>query len=229
MSVKQSDKVTAELKENNKTKRNSVTFDIKKGVSVYLKILLNYLQMISIIESLKLKWPAYLQNFLNVHSNIGGGVSTEALSLECFLQDQNILTNVIYVQTLLKLILPFAICFVSIIILIQRFRKERKKQINRSIVVLIIVSIFFQPSIIKSLFDNVTCEKIEENLYLKTDLLIDCESDSQQKWVNYIFLFSFKKFLEWNRDLSLHGVLDINLSWNLSILYDLSQKEITRR
>ena len=186
MSVKQSDKVTEQLrsfKENNSanSNRNNATFDIKKGVSVYLKILLNYLQMISIIESLNLKWPVYLQNFLNIHSNIGG-VSTEALSLECFLQDQNIQINVIYVQTLLRLILPFAIFFVSILILV-RSRKDRRKQINRSIVVLIIVSIFFQPSIIKSLFDNVTCEKFEDKQYLKADLLIDCESDSKNNWV----------------------------------------------
>ena len=90
MSVKQSDKMVETLRsfksEAGKLKQDSVTFSPQKGVSVYLKILLNYLQMISIIESLQLKWPIYVQNYLNVYANIGG-VSTEVLSLDCFLQD----------------------------------------------------------------------------------------------------------------------------------------------
>ena len=79
--------------------------------------------------------------------------------------------------------MPFAICLVSIIILVMLFRKQKEQQKNRCIVILIIVSIFFQPTIIKSLFDNIACEKIEGSQYLKANLLIDCNSDSQTTWV----------------------------------------------
>lgn len=168
-----------------KRKSKSQDFDTKKGLSVYLKVLLNYLQMISIIQSLELKWPFYVRNFLNVYSNIGG-VSNQILSVDCLLQHYNIQTESIYIQTVLTLIIPFAIFCVSMIILWVIYMKNKKPQTIRFIVIVIVVSIFLQPSIIKSLFDNITWEEIDGVSYLKADLLIDCDTNSQKEWVKLI-------------------------------------------
>ena len=158
------------------------TFDPKKGMSVYLKILLNYLQMVSIIENMELKWPFYVRNYLNVYSNIGG-VSTQILSFDCLLQDYNIMTESIYISTALTLIMPFAIFLVSMIVLGVIFMRKKKSQKIRFIVIVIVVSIFLQPSIIKTLFDNITCETIDDSSYLKANLLINCDTTSQKQWV----------------------------------------------
>ena len=165
----------------------SRVFDSKKEISVYLKILLNYLQMISIIQSLELKWPFYVSNYLNIYSNLGG-VSTQIISFDCLLQDSNIEIESIYIQTILAIILPFAIFLISIIALgVKYFRnikiKKQQSQKTRFVVVVIVVSIFLQPSIIKTLFDNITCKQIDDSKYLKANFLINCESSSQKTWV----------------------------------------------
>lgn len=161
------------------------TLDSKKEMSVYLKILLNYLQMISIIRSLELKWPFYVGNYLDIYANFGG-VSTQILSFDCLLQDNNIETESIYIQTILAVSLPFAIFLISIIALILlclKNKKTQKTQKTRFIVVVIVVSIFLQPSIIKTLFDNITCKQIDDSQYLKENFLINCETSSQKTWV----------------------------------------------
>ena len=180
--MRQSDKVV-EL--HFSKKENTADFDAKKGISVYLKIFLNYIQMISIIESLELKWPFYVRNYLTIYSNIGG-VSTQLISFECLLQDYDINSESIYVQTLLILMLPFVVFLVALVILagIVLIKKgDKKRQQIRFIAILIIVCIFLQPSIIKSLFDNLTCQNIDGKNYLKANMMIDCNDDSQLKWV----------------------------------------------
>ena len=168
------------------TKRSAFrTLDTKKEMSVYLKILLNYLQMISIIRSLELKWPFYVGNYLNIYANFGG-VSTQILSFDCLLQDYSIETESIYIQTILAVSLPFTIFLISIVALVLlclKNKKTRKTQKTRFIVVVIVVSIFLQPSIIKTLFDNITCKQIDDSQYLKENFLIDCETNSQKTWV----------------------------------------------
>ena len=188
--MRQSDKTVEMMKtqlEKSKTMKLSAsttnrTFDPKKGISVYLKILLNYLQMISIIQSLDLKWPFYVRSYLNVYSNFGG-VSTQILSFDCLLQDHNIETESIYIQTILAVGLPFAIFLISIFVLALIYWRKKKTQKIRFIVVVIVVSIFLQPSIVKTLFDNLTCKQIDGSRYLKANFLINCDTKTQETWV----------------------------------------------
>lgn len=193
VSVKQSDKMIETQRSNtvnlgsidkgsNIKKSSNRAFDVKKGMSVYLKILMNYLQMVSIIQSLDLQWPFYVQNYLNVYSNIGG-VSTQILSFDCLLQDYNINTKSIYIQTVLTIFLPYGVFLISMFILGLIYLYKRKSQLIRFIVIVIVVSIFLQPSIIKVLFDNLTCETIENSSYLVANMLINCNDEDKKTWV----------------------------------------------
>ena len=153
--------------------------------------------MVSIIQGMELKWPFYVRNYLNVYSNVGG-VSTQILSFDCLLQDYNITTESIYIQTVLTLILPFAIFFISMIslfLIFLRTKKTKTQQNIRFIVIVIVVSIFLQPSIIKVLFDNLTCEKIEDSNYLKINLLINCDSSYQNEWVKHKISYKILHFI----------------------------------
>lgn len=223
ISVKQSDKFLEEEQKkqqsNNLVKKNF--FEIKKGASIFLKIFLNYLQMISIIQSLELKWPFYVRNYMNVYSNIGG-VSTQLLSFDCLLQDYEITTKTIYVQTIIALIIPVIIMIISFIVLAALSIKTKKSQQIRLTVIFIVVSIFVQPSIIKSLFDNLSCKEIEGNKYLKANLSINCNSDSHVKWVSkiYKFFLNLVLFIGGSYNLSFYALLDSNISFRVFILFD---------
>ena len=170
------------------TLKNSKNNSNKQSLSVYFKILLNYIQMISIIQTLDLQWPLSVQNYFNIYSNIGGA-SIHILSLDCLLQNYHIETEPIYIQTMFILSIPFIIFFGAIIIF--AIISWIKKYVQKAHIVntFIIISVFFQPSIIKLLFDNIDCEEIEDIEYLESNMKIECYSNYHIKWVISLFLF----------------------------------------
>lgn len=156
--------------------------DTKIALSIYMKILLNYIQMISIVRSFNLQWPSYVENYLEIFTNMGG-VSTQVISPDCLLQDYKINVENIYIQTSLILILPFAIFLFSYIILTICSFLRKKNGGNRLIVIIIVVSIFVQPAVIKSLFNNLKCKTIENQQYLYANVMINCNSEGYLRWV----------------------------------------------
>lgn len=156
-------------------------FDIKKGVSIYLKIILNYIQSISIIQSLELKWPFYVKSYMNVYNN-AGSVSTQVISLDCMVNDYDLNIEMIYASTVFSIILPFFCFFISFFALTTVYFLTKKSQKIRFIVIVIVGSIFLQPTIIKILFENLICKKINGISYLSSNLKIECDSDSHINW-----------------------------------------------
>ena len=161
--------------------------DIKIALSIYMKILLNYIQMISIIQSFNLQWPSYVESYLEIFTKMGG-VSTQVISPDCLLQDYNIDVENIYIQTALILLLPFGIFLIAYIILTLSYLMRKKNRGFRFIVIIIVVSIFVQPAVIKSLFNNLKCKKIENHQYLYANMMIDCNSESHLRWVFFFFI-----------------------------------------
>ena len=58
-------------------------FKPKKKHSVYIKILLNYLQLVTLIENFDLSWPQAILEMRNVHET-AGTVGDHVLSFDCF-------------------------------------------------------------------------------------------------------------------------------------------------
>ena len=159
-------------------------FDFKKGVSIYLKIMLNYLQLISIIQNIDLRWPFYAKTYFDVYKNMGG-VSTQTVSLECILNDLDYNMESLYVETIFSISLPFLTFFFALIfiILVQMLNNHKKQHIlRRLIVVLIVSSIFLQPNIINMLYKNMVCKKIDSEYFLSSKMTIKCYSDDRTNW-----------------------------------------------
>ena len=159
----------------------------KKTLSIYLKILLNYLQMLSIMQSFELKWPFYVRNYLNFFSSVGGGISAQAISVDCLLEDYDLDIVSLYAQTVVISILPFFVYFVTILILGFMYFRTRRSQTVRFVVIVIVVSIFLQPSILKMLFDNLQCKTIEERSFLIQNMGVSCDENSYTSWVFFFF------------------------------------------
>jgi hypothetical protein len=158
-------------------------FDMKKGLSIYQKIFLNYIQLIAIINGLDLKWPNYLKDFYNVSSNVSGG-SGQLLSLDCVLYDYGFQGETIYPKTILTIIFPFAIIFVAFgIILLLFLLKKKRNQMNRYFCSIIITSVFFQPSIIQKLYENLSCKTMGNSKYVSSVLTLECYTESYNLWV----------------------------------------------
>lgn len=158
-------------------------FDGKKAASTYLKIFLNYIQSISIVLNLGMKFPFYAKEYFKVYS-IFGNVSSQTISFDCFLQDYQINIQAIYFETFFSIGLPYVITFSSgfILIAIFYFWKKKKFEIHKFVAIIIVSSIFLQPTIITMLYKNMVCKKLNSNSLLTTNLEIDCDSYSHKQW-----------------------------------------------
>lgn len=162
------------------------------NTSINMKILMNYVQMIAIVSNFKFQWPFYVRNYLNFFANVGGGISSnQVISFDCILYGYDIQYQGLFVQTIFVSILPFGICFFSGIVLILNYMRTKKSQTIRFIIIVIISSIFLQPTIIKALFDNISCKSLDNGNFLVDDMGISCDTDSYNDWVvldKYIFI-----------------------------------------
>lgn len=182
--MKQSEKLIKEFSLNDTVNSNSANH-LRKGLSIYMKILLNYLQMLSIIQSFELNWPFYARSYFNFFSSVGGGISTQVISIDCLLNDYQLDVVALYGQTLIISVLPFIIYIAAAIVLGMIYLFKKKGQSIRFIVIVIVTSVFLQPNIIKILFDNLSCKTFDNNSYLTHDMSISCDSDSHITWVNF--------------------------------------------
>ena len=132
------------------------------------------------MQSLDLKWPNIVKEFLNKFS-VAGNFS-EGISFQCNLYDFHIRLEEIYFKTIFLSALPFVILFCSVSFLFMQKLLNKKPRWFRFFVILIVSSIFLQPNIIKVLAENLVCMEINKKLYLKANLDIDCRSSNYLLW-----------------------------------------------
>ena len=135
------------LSQNSGTSKN-LSFSIKKRfqkkevqekpkISVNLRILFDYMQMVTIIQKVQFQWPFYLEEYFNVFSYLS--FTNQIFSLDCVYDDYQIPISMIYLKTIFIEIMPFLICFfagiyfalcyrVGIVIHV-RIRKKQKQHV----------------------------------------------------------------------------------------------------
>lgn len=177
-----------QIKGKNNKKNQAPPFNIKKGASIYLKILMNYLQIIAIIQSIDLRWPYYAKDFLKANSQITN-FTNELLSFDCIIYDYDIQQQPIHIKALIGVMLPIIMFFAILnIFLLNYFFQNRKSQKNRIIMSLVVICIFLQPSILKQLFDNLNCKQIGTENFLSKQMNLKCNEESHQRWVRKILI-----------------------------------------
>lgn len=171
---------------------NHSKINVKAQMSIFQKIILNYLQSISIIYSLNLKLPSFVYEFLGVFSNVGSA-SDSLISLDCFVYTNQISLPAIFIKTIFILMLPlFSILLMMMIFkLIDNFNKStlKRNSLNSFLTIIVIICIFFQPSIIQNLFHYFSCRRINDDRYLSLYMKIKCNSDEYNKWVRFCHLY----------------------------------------
>lgn len=179
--IKQSDDLM-KIKDKNvfEVSQKISSLEKKNNVSIYIKILLNYLQTISIVKSLDLKWPTWMYNYLSSFSTVGN--FSQEISFQCDLYNFHIKLEEIYFKTIFICILPIFIFISSGAILLAIYLWQKKSQFARFVVIIIVSSIFLQPNIVNILLDSLICKEIENESLLKFDLHFDCYEESFLFW-----------------------------------------------
>ncbi|KAL4500582.1 hypothetical protein ABPG72_003006 [Tetrahymena utriculariae] len=159
----------------------------------YMKILLNYFQLVVIVNSIELKSSTNIVEKINF---IGGDTTGFGRSLlDCFFskifKSMPIYVNRLIVQHFIVILIFVCIQILGYNMLIKREMKYNKQFFYSSIIV---VFMLFQPMIIKLLSSSLSCMQIGDQLYVSADFLRICY-DSQH--INYIFKVCFPIVLFW--------------------------------
>ena len=166
--------------QQNNTERN---FNSAKSLSIYIKIFINYAQMVSIIHSLELKWPYYVANYLKITGNVGT-ISSELLSLDCLIYDYEINMSPIYLIALMNiLIYAIFLLIASSYFMMRQILLNKKRQINKLIILAVVLSIMIQPNSIRETSNFFNCQEIENKSYLIRQISIVCYTSDHKEWV----------------------------------------------
>ncbi|CDW82435.1 UNKNOWN [Stylonychia lemnae] len=159
-----------------------------KDRSTVLKILTNFVQMLTMTFSLKLDWPVSMQDFHNVVAQIGYSQDS-IISIDCFLSESapyNTSHSHIYLKTILIGLMPFMIfvIFLVVMILLIIFQRKRFEIIKKWLVVqALIVVHFLHPSISKYIVGIFSCTEINQGQYwLLSDVQVECWNDEHLKF-----------------------------------------------
>jgi hypothetical protein len=147
--------------------------------SILLRILANYLQLLTATLSFDLKFPKALTDMLYPVEKVGQ--SSEAfLSIDCFFRDHELTlfapSNALY-KVFLTGLLPIFLVLISIIFLCSLYPISFKvfKDLKRNIIVTIVVLMFLlHPTLTRVGLEMFQCVKIDEGDYrVRIDLDIE--------------------------------------------------------
>ncbi|CAG9321986.1 unnamed protein product [Blepharisma stoltei] len=167
--------------------------------SVYIKIFINYIQLIALTTTFSLSWPSYVKHLFSVQNN-ASFISDQIFSFDCLLYYYDDLKgdNVIFYQKLfIMAVLPIFIPIISGICwyLISLCKKSFALFMNNIVTTSIIVAFLIHPSLIKYYFSSFDCTELDYGKdWLVDDLNLRCW-DSQH--VFYIAAISFPAILLW--------------------------------
>ena len=162
--------------------------NISKKIQIYFKIMINYLQIISIINSIPMKWPYNVNIFFRYFSSIS--MSSYAVSLQCIFYSYDINLEPIYFETMVIVLMPFFISFWALPMMISSYLIYKKPQKIRFISMFIALHALLQPPIVTKLLENINCNMINNKCYLASDANIDYNSEYHQKWVKILKNFN---------------------------------------
>ncbi|CAD8147103.1 unnamed protein product [Paramecium octaurelia] len=145
-----------------------------------IKILTNYLQIISSLTSFKLRLPVDVFYFLN---GIGNPIQRISYSLDCYLIEMSTL-EIHYLRLIWQLLIP---CFYfSILSIVYSILISTKQLIYRGPIVMtaiIYMYIYFQPSIIGSLIALISTRTISNVPLIQANVAFKFDTPTHLKWV----------------------------------------------
>lgn len=146
----------------------------RSELAIYLKILLNYVQMVMVASSLNMRWPVYVQSFLRGQQT-AGNAADQLLSVDCLLKELSPMKT-FYSNLVLYVALPAAamgLCALwwGIAVVLWRIEQVRRKFVGSLVLIIFVV----HTSLTKILFSAFACrELLPGEFWLSANLAIRC-------------------------------------------------------
>lgn len=156
--------------------------------SFYIKVLVNWIQLTSLLYVMPLSWPDYFLNFLQFFSFFTS-ISTKFMAFECIYDENHYGEMKPYMKAISINIIPFILIIMTLIFwkIYQKIKKvvEIYDKIYASFIGIIIM---MQQNILNECLNALTCIDIDGKLFLKNEPIYSCESDIHT-YIKYFFLW----------------------------------------
>ena len=172
---------------------NFVSFDSDSGKSpsssLFLKILLDHLQLLAITQSIPTNAPDIFKQLSSTQSNVVL-FPTQIFSFDCFIRFKNNSNEpTFFIKILFTAILPFVFLLGNVVFWMGLFFKDKKdkNQIIKKFYASVLVSLFFlHPIIINGMVKIFGCFEIEDTYYMIVDMNFECFTED-----HYLFIYAF--------------------------------------
>lgn len=141
----------------------------------YLKIFVNYAQMVVVAAGLNVNWPGFVSVFLSGQETVGS-VAEQLFSYECLAQEFSTTENMFYRKIAAATALPGLLFLGAILIWLGlRFCTQMKSLLNKSVASLVMILFMLHPSITKSTFAIFACTEIKrDQFWVTADMSLRC-------------------------------------------------------
>jgi hypothetical protein len=160
-----------------------VFFNIKmadrpaSNYTILIKILINYIQIISIVASLNLDWPDFALQYLNVQET-AGSFSQQSFSFDCHLSQKYVLDNsqVYFYKLIVYMIMPIVLIFLSLLSwsVVSLIYKDLKYIKNHFVGSIVIIVFILHTILLKMTLSPFSCQEINSEYWLTDDMSIKC-------------------------------------------------------
>jgi len=145
--------------------------------SIYIKILMNYLQIVILAASFNLAWPEQVLQLFSAQES-AGSFTEQAFSVDCFLapSDSANADIVVFRKLIVMAVLPVFLAAVSCVIwvCIQCYKRYDNFPRDSLIATMVILLFLAHPTLTKYLFNIFTCMDIDGKMYLLQQLDVKC-------------------------------------------------------
>eukprot|EP00347_Sterkiella_histriomuscorum_P008676 403344182 len=155
---------------------NLKTAGQQKLTTVYMRILTNYFQILTLSQSYDLSWETNLKSLLEYISMIAQA-SEIVVSQDCFIRDSNISIHPQYIKLIAAIILPLVAILIFALFWFMWSKWKGGVNFKNNLIVSTIILIFLaMPSITSHSFSILNCQDIfnDGDRYMNSDLSIKC-------------------------------------------------------
>ncbi|KAL4475557.1 hypothetical protein ABPG72_009246 [Tetrahymena utriculariae] len=167
--------------------------ELNKNLSVYLKILMNYFQLVVIIKNFQINIPLPL---INLPQTVSRPVDHAVNTLDCWVKDWKTDIPYVYFRLIVACIVPvFYFAFSMILYFFYIFLKKQKPKKYILTSSIIFLFLYLQPDMIERTVSVIACRQIGNKDYMLGDLLYLCHTSEYKKYSYTIGFSLFFLFL----------------------------------
>jgi len=148
----------------------------KAEYSILIKIMTNYLQLVTLVVGFKLRWPQKVEDAFTAQNSVGG-TSEQFFSFDCLIGSHVSQEQTYYRKMIIMAVMPLLLIAVSLFFwTFLAWRKKKWVFLTRECAATIVIIFFLiLPNLVDSMFSLFSCQEIEAGEYwLTIDLSIKC-------------------------------------------------------